>query len=200
MFWDDLVRRWRRESGVVDQRLLREAGGHVAVLPSLRPQRRSRLPLLLVILLAAAALVLVVWGQVSLGSGGAPAASCAAGDWPATAITCDTVFRMGDQAGARVDRSRIWLTTLGAVKSAMHPAEQVSEPADSAEVWVVVYDGRWLCCPNAFDENGNLIPQVDQSRWLVVAEAAQEGTGFIYIRDWTGKPVPDSLPPPKSGS
>lgn len=56
------------------------------------------------------------------------------------------------------------------------------------------------CCPNAFDENGNLIPQVDQTRWLVVAEAAREGTGFIYLQDWSGKPVPDRLPLPDGGA
>lgn len=126
----------------------------------------------------------------------APASSCAAGDWPATPISCDAVFRIGNQAGARVEQARIWLTTLSAVKTSMHPMQQVSEPAETADVWVIVYDGFWRCCPNAFDENGNLIPQVDQTRWLVVAEAAKEGTGFIYLQDWTGKPAPDLLPLP----
>jgi hypothetical protein len=32
MFWDDLVRRWRRDARGVDPRLLRAAAGHVAVL------------------------------------------------------------------------------------------------------------------------------------------------------------------------
>lgn len=129
-----------------------------------------------------------------------PASSCAAGDWPSAPVSCDTVFRLGDQAGAQVDRARVWLTTLGAVKAAMDPAQQVSEPADTAEVWVIAYDGRWRCCRNAFDEDGNLIPQVDQTRWLVVAEAAREGTGFIYLQDWSGKPVPDRLALPDHGA
>ena len=127
----------------------------------------------------------------------APAPSCADGNWPATAISCDTAFRIGNQAGAGVERARIWLTTLGAVKASMQPTRQVSEPANMAEVWVIVYDGLWVCCPNAFDENGNLIPQVNQTRWLVVAEAAREGTGFIYLQDWSGKAVPDVLPLPQ---
>jgi len=124
----------------------------------------------------------------------APASSCAGGDWPATAISCDTVFRMGNQAGARVERARIWLTTLGAVKSAMAVAQEISEPAETAEVWVIVYDGFWRCCPHAFNEDGTLIPQVNQTRWLVVAEAAREGTGFVYFQDWSGKAVPELLP------
>lgn len=131
-----------------------------------------------------------LYREVGLGS----ASSCAGGDWPATEISCDTVFRIGNQAGAGVERARIWLTTLGAVKTSMNPVQQVSEPAETAEVWVIVYDGLWRCCPNAFDENGNLIPQGDQTRWLVVAEAAREGTGFIYLQDWTGKPVSNLLP------
>lgn len=126
----------------------------------------------------------------------APASSCTAGDWPATVISCDTVFRIGNQAGARVDRARIWLTTIGVVKTSMRPTQQVSEPAETAEVWVIVYDGFWRCCPRAFDENGDLIPQVDKTRWLVVAEAEREGAGFIYLHDWTGKPVPDLFPLP----
>jgi hypothetical protein len=75
----------------------------------------------------------------------------------------------------------------------MHPIQQVSEPAGTAAVRVIVYDGFWRCCPNAYDENDNL-PQVDQTRWLVVAEAAREGTGFIYFQDWSCKAVPELLP------
>jgi hypothetical protein len=122
-----------------------------------------------------------------------PATSCAGGVWPTTTISCDTVFRMGDQAGARVDRARIWLTTLAAVRD---PRKQVTQPTDAAAVWVIVYDGFWRCCPNAVDQNGNVLPQLDQTTWLVVAEAAREGTGFIYSQDWTAKPVPYLLPPP----
>lgn len=125
-----------------------------------------------------------------------PVAACPDGTWPATAISCDTAYRIGDQAGARVDRARVWLTTLGAVKESMHPLQQVIEPADSAVVWAIVYDGFWRCCANAFDASGNRIPLVDQASWLVVAEAARTGTGFVYLQDWTGKPVPYLLPPP----
>lgn len=78
----------------------------------------------------------------------------------------------------------------------MQPEQQVSEPVETAEVWVIVYDGFWRSCPNAFDQNGNLIPY-DRTRWLVVAEAAREGTGFIYLQDWSGEGVPDLLPLPR---
>jgi hypothetical protein len=40
MFWDELVRRWRRDVRAIDPRLLRTAGGHVAALPQPRPRRR----------------------------------------------------------------------------------------------------------------------------------------------------------------
>lgn len=166
-----------------------------------RARSASAVPLggLLVVLLMVGALALLARAPVpNAGSdlARAPAASCEAGDWPPTTISCDAVFRIGNQAGARVEQARIWLTTLGAVKTSMHPMQQVSEPAETAEVWVIVYDGFWRCCPNAFDEKGSLISQVDQTRWLVVAETAREGTGFIYTQDWTGKPVPDLLPLP----
>ena len=123
-----------------------------------------------------------------------PAESCDAAEWPATAVSCEAAFRIGNQAGARAERARIWLSTLGAVKSAMDPVRQVSEPADDAPVWAIVYDGAWRCCPNAFDELGNRIPQVTQSRWLVVAEANREGSGFIYLQDWSDRSVPERLP------
>jgi hypothetical protein len=78
----------------------------------------------------------------------------------------------------------------------MHPAKQVIEPAETAEVWVIVDDGFWRCCPNAVDQNGKTIPQIDQTSWLTVVEATRQGTGFVYLQDWTGKPVPYLLPPP----
>lgn len=178
------------------------APDHREIARRARARSASSVPLgsLLVALVVVGAVVLLARAPIlNPGSGldRAPASSCADGDWPATPITCDTAFRIGNQAGARVERTRIWLTTLGVVKGSLHPTEQVSEPADTAEVWVIVYDGFWRCCPNAFDENGNLIPQVDQTRWLVAAEAAREGTGFIYLQDWTGKAVPELLPLPQ---
>ena len=56
MFWDDLVRRWRREARGNSPRLLRAAGGHVALLPT--PQRARRVRPLLVALAILTALVL----------------------------------------------------------------------------------------------------------------------------------------------
>lgn len=59
MFWDDLIRRWRRDSGGVSPRLLRAAAGHVAVLPAPRPRRRSRVPWLFLVALGLAVIVLL---------------------------------------------------------------------------------------------------------------------------------------------
>jgi hypothetical protein len=47
MFWDDLIRRWRRENPSLGPHLLAGAAGHVAVAPT--PRRRSRRGLLLLI-------------------------------------------------------------------------------------------------------------------------------------------------------
>lgn len=65
MFWDDLVRRWRRETRGLSPRLLRATAGHVAVLPAPRAHRRSRLPwLVLLALVLALAVLLLQSGQV----------------------------------------------------------------------------------------------------------------------------------------
>ena len=64
MFWDDLMRRWRREVGALDQRLLNGAAGNVAALPAPRRRgSRARLVLtLFVIAILAAALLLTQTG------------------------------------------------------------------------------------------------------------------------------------------
>ena len=61
MFWDDLMRRWRRDIGSVDQRLLRGTAGNVAALPAPRRQRRSRSLLWIAVIGLAIAAVLVEW-------------------------------------------------------------------------------------------------------------------------------------------
>ena len=67
MFWDDLIRRWRRDTGGMSPRLLRAAAGHVAVLPTPRPRRRLRSTWLLLISLAIAAILLLFQsGQVQV--------------------------------------------------------------------------------------------------------------------------------------
>jgi len=125
--------------------------------------------------------------------GVAPAASCDE-MLQVTAITCASVLGLGDQAGARVDRVRIWLTSLGAVRSTMDPAQRTSLPSDETRVWAMVFDGEWRCCPNAVDENGQGIPSGSWTTWLVVAEADREATGFTYIQDWSDRAVPEHLP------
>jgi hypothetical protein len=61
MFWDDLVGRWRRETKSNSPRLLRAAGGHVAVLPN--PQRTRQVRPLLLILAILAAILLLLFGS-----------------------------------------------------------------------------------------------------------------------------------------
>jgi hypothetical protein len=61
MFWDDLMRRWRRDIGSVDQRLLRGTAGNVAALPTPRRQRRFPWLLSIVAIGLAIAAGLVEW-------------------------------------------------------------------------------------------------------------------------------------------
>lgn len=126
-------------------------------------------------------------------SGVPPADACAA---PASAeplVTCASAVRLGDQAGARVDRTRIWLTTLGAVRSSMAPVAQVALPDDRSRVWLVVFDGRWDWDSRAVDETGQVLPLERWDRWLVVVEADRGPGAFVYLQDWTGRPVPERL-------
>ncbi len=132
-------------------------------------------------------------------AGRAPASACSSLEWPSTAISCLAAYHIGSQADARVDRARIWLTTLGDARKQMDWPHQVAEPSATAPVWVIVYDGRWTCCANAYDVDGRLVPQRDQVQWLVVADATEEGAGFIFIGDWSGKAVPETLPASSPG-
>jgi type VI protein secretion system component VasF len=65
MYWDDLVRRLRREVGAVSPDLLSEAGGNVAVVRVPRRRRRARWPLLVLALLAVAAVLLFGSGRLA---------------------------------------------------------------------------------------------------------------------------------------
>ena len=65
MFWDDLIRRWRRDTGGMSPRVLRAAAGHAAVLPAPKPRRRLRVTWLVLIALGIAAILLLFQsGQV----------------------------------------------------------------------------------------------------------------------------------------
>jgi hypothetical protein len=79
VFWDDLVRRWRRESKVISPQMLRATGGHIAVLPAPRRQRQVRLVVLLVVLLALGAALLAASGRISFVSNGASATPATSG-------------------------------------------------------------------------------------------------------------------------
>jgi hypothetical protein len=66
VFWDDLVRRWRRDARVVSPRLLRATGGHVAVLPAPRRGRRNPLLLVIVTLALVGAAYLLAMNRISI--------------------------------------------------------------------------------------------------------------------------------------
>lgn len=126
------------------------------------------------------------------GAGGVP--TCSSRTWPPMVISCQMAYRLGSQAGAGVDRAQIWLTTLGEARRQMDWLKQVTEPSGTTAVWVVLYQGKWTCCSNAYDEDGSLIPVSVMDQWLVIADATAESAGFISIGDWTGRAAPESLP------
>jgi hypothetical protein len=57
MFWDDLMRRWRRDVGGLDPAQLRGAAGNVAALPAPRRRRGSRLVTALIAVIGAISLL-----------------------------------------------------------------------------------------------------------------------------------------------
>lgn len=65
MFRDDLVRRWRRESKANSPRLLRAAGGNLAVLPD--PQRTGRARPVWAVVAILALFLLLLFGSGRLG-------------------------------------------------------------------------------------------------------------------------------------
>jgi hypothetical protein len=121
--------------------------------------------------------------------------SCSSHPWRPTLVRCAEAYGLGDQAGAKVARAHVWLSTLGQANAVLGWSRQTEEPSTATPVWVIAYEGRWLCCPNAYGADGSVIPQADMSRWLVVADASATGAGFIYLGDWSGRPILDALPP-----
>jgi hypothetical protein len=65
MFWDDLMRRWRRDQRVVGQNVLQAAGGHVAMMPSHRRRGRFHVPWWVVVALVAALAALLVFAETA---------------------------------------------------------------------------------------------------------------------------------------
>lgn len=65
MFWDDLVRQWRKGTKANSPRLLRAAGGHVAVLPN--PHRAPQVRPLVVILAILALLLALLFASGTVG-------------------------------------------------------------------------------------------------------------------------------------
>lgn len=77
MFWDDSIRRLRREHGAISPRLLRAAGGHVAIVPA-HLGRRVRPLAVLVVLAVLAVAALVESGRFSIHPNVAPQAPTSA--------------------------------------------------------------------------------------------------------------------------
>lgn len=142
-------------------------------------------------MLSLAGLGLLARGTVGNRTELPPATSCA--EMPTDMlVSCGEAQASVSWGPNRIDTTRVWLTSLGAVKAAMSPPQQVSEPPDSTPVWVFVYDGRWTCCLVGSGEG--VTEPTDHSRWLHVVDATRNDGSFIYIHDWSGKDVPVSLP------
>lgn len=156
MFWDDLVRRWRRDAGVLSPRLLRAAGGHVAALPAPRPRRRSRVRLLLLLaLVALAALFLLQTRDVHTSTGSTANSTSGGMVLPSVDPACSDPAMQADPPGMGsfgtrgigytdelIGSARPWLTSTGAPGLAGHllvPAA-VTESDDGALVTFHDYD------------------------------------------------------------
>jgi hypothetical protein len=78
MFWDDLVRRWRRDAGGLSPRLLRGAAGQFAIWPGPRPNRSRRVQFVLLTALGLALIALLTQtGHVQAQSTGVESATAA---------------------------------------------------------------------------------------------------------------------------
>ena len=60
MYWDELVKRWRREAGTRDSRQLQAIGGNVAAFAARQPRRQSWRWLALIVYAALIALALLL--------------------------------------------------------------------------------------------------------------------------------------------
>ena len=147
--------------------------------------------LALVCLIGLGLLLAIRLSSFAVGSGLAPASSCDEVS-SKSVIDCSAARLSVSWGDVRIDRVRIWLTTLGAVKSTMNPPQQVVEPPATTPVWVFVYDGNWNCCLAGTSDG--LAAPTDHSRWLRVVDATRDDGSFIYIADWSGKDVPETLP------
>lgn len=120
----------------------------------------------------------------------APASSCEERAWPATEISCTaarsfSVIYAPDRSPApgRWD-VRIWLTTLDAVDTRLHPPRQVADHPSSgnAPVWLYIWE--------------NIAGADLGDRVLHVAAASRPGA-FVYVYRWPelGFPaVPATMP------
>ncbi len=124
----------------------------------------------------------------SAGSAAGPVGACAQGTWPVMPVDCETARRSVSWGTITLSRTRIWLTTVGAVKSGFEPRRQVvSDPPADRAVWLFVYDG-YKPGVTYQDQSGKLTTSAAESRWLHVADATDPGTAdgaYLYIYVWS---------------
>ena len=174
-----------------------------------RPGRMAPLGLLfmaVVLVLAALGLrgQLLAPGR-SVGSAIGPVGACAQGVWPVMPVDCETARRSVSWGAITLRETRIWLTTVGAVKRRSDLRRQVvSDPPADRAVGLFVFDG-YKPGVTYQDEHGKLTTSVAEPRWLHVADATDTGTAegaFLYIYGWSelrsgnlGVPETFLLPP-----
>lgn len=145
--------------------------------------RSPRVDWVLAILLGSVVLAAAIAFLRSTGEAG-PASSCEQGTWTTTEVSCVAARNTSVTATTGVAgpwTSRIWLTTLDAVDTRLHPGRQVADhPIGNAVVWLFIY------------ENGT------GDRVLHVARASNAKPGaYIYIYHWPelgSPPVPETMP------
>lgn len=137
-------------------------------------------------------------------AGAGPVGACLEGAWEVVPVDCESARRSVSWGVITLTRTRIWLTTVGAVKSAFNPPHQVvSDPPADRAVWLFVYDG-YKRGVTYQDESGKLTTSAAESRWLHVADATDPTTvdgAFLYIYGWSelgsgNLDVPERFPLP----
>lgn len=140
----------------------------------------------------------------SVGSAVGPVGACAQGSWPVMPVDCETARRSVSWGTITLRQTRIWLTTVGAVKRAFDPRQQVvSDPPADRAVWLFVYDG-YKPGVTYQDQRGKLTTSAAEPRWLHVADATDPGTAegaFLYSYGWSelgsgNLSVPETFPLP----
>ena len=146
-------------------------------------RRSRRVDWVVALALGGLLVIAVVAFLRSTGEAG-PASSCEQGTWATTEVSCVAARNTSVTFTTGVSgpwTARIWLTTLDAVDTRLHPGRQVADhPTGNAVVWLFIYE----------NDTGD--------RVLHVARASNAKPGaFIYIYGWPelgSPPVPATMP------